>query len=374
MATDPGSRHLTRPFAAGAFGFAVVTTTADDRHIVEMLFSDLPEPPASDDPTTVFSLLRDDDGRGWSLDGPRLGIRASTTLDAALKFLLTAVNLCALDAEPEYLHLHAAAAIRDDRAVVIAAERDVGKTTTVAHLVARGWGFVTDETVRLSTTSDAVTGFPKPLSIKPGGHEVVAHLEAFTVPTGAGADGFGFVPVGASGATVARGGAPHLVILLRRPLGADTVNAPTSVSMHPADAVVALMQETLDAERFGNAAATLAELAAASHCSTLTVGTPSETAAEIEILFSRDPVEPLPVRMLPPSDAFSPGVVSVAVGDRTVVHDTTTGRIFALDEGAARVWSRLGGWSDDTDIDVDAPVIRPFVAQLRALGVLAGAA
>ena len=83
---------------------------------------------------------------------------------------------------------------------------------------------------------------------------------------------------------------------------------------------------------------------------------------------------PVEVSVLPRSDAFSPGVVSVAVGDRTVVHDTTSGRIFALDAGATRVWTQLGGWSVDPSIDVDGPVIEPFVAQLRALGVLAGAA
>jgi hypothetical protein len=37
------------------------------------------------------------------------------------------------------------------------------------------------------------------------------------------------------------------------------------------------------------------------------------------------------------------------------------------------VWSRLGGWSDDDDIDLDGPVIGTFVARLRALGLLAGA-
>ena len=348
MATTGSEVHTTGPFAAGAFAFAVATTSANDRQLVETLFSDLPEPNPSDRPCTVFSLLRQGDGGAWSLDGPRLGLRSSTTLDAALKFLLTAVNLCALDAEPEHLHLHAAAATQEGRAVVIAAPRDVGKTTTVAHLVARGWGFVTDETVRLSTTTDAVTGSPKPLSIKPGGHELVAHLGPWMVPAGAGADGFGFVPVGASGAPVTHGGVPHLVVILQRRSGDGTETGPAPVPLHPADAVVALMQEALDAERFGAAAARLAALAAASHCFKVTVGTPTETADAIETLFRLDPVDPVDpaaVSVLPPSDAISPGVVSVAVGDRTVVHDTTSGRIFALDEGAARVWSRLGGWS-----------------------------
>jgi hypothetical protein len=57
-----------------------------------------------------------------------------------------------------------------------------------------------------------------------------------------------------------------------------------------------------------------------------------------------------------------------------VVHDTASGQIFALDAGAARVWRQLGGWKVDEQVDVNGPVIASFVAQLRALGVLAGTA
>ena len=93
----------------------------------------------------------------------------------------------------------------------------------------------------------------------------------------------------------------------------------------------------------------------------------------IERHFDQPPVEAVPVEVLPASRAFSSGVVSVRLGDRTVVHDARTGRIFALDAGATRVWSRLGGWSADRELDLDGPVIAPFVARLRALGVLDGA-
>jgi hypothetical protein len=374
MAAASAERHTTRPFAAGAFEFEVATTGADDQRLVEAMFRDLPLPDPPERPLSIFSLLRARGG-GRVLDGPHVGNRSSTTLDAALKLLLTAVNLCALDAEPEHLHVHAAAATKAGRAVVVAAHRDVGKTTTVAHLATRGWGFVTDETVRLSVGTDDVTGFPKPLSIKPGGTASVTCLEPWMLPDGGdGPDGFRFVPMGATGAALAQGGAPHLVVLLRRPLDDGALAGPVPQRMHPADAVVGLMQETLDAERFGAAAARLAALAAASHCYELTTGTPEATADVIETLFALDPVDPVDVCVLPPSVAFNPGVVSVAVGDRTVVHDTSSGRIFALDAGGTRVWCRLGGWTVDDGIDVDGPVIAPFVAQLRALGVLVGVA
>src|SRR5262249_17552622 len=164
---------------------------------------------------------------------------------------------------------------------------------------------------------------------------------------------------------------PHLLILLQRPPGDAPIGAPETEALHPADAVVGLMQITFDAERFGSAAARLAGLAAVSHCYRLTIGSPADTADTIEELFALEPPAPLDVSVLPPSDAFSPGVVSVAIGDRVVVHSTGSGPILALDPGGTRVWRQLAGWSIDPELDVQGPVIRSFVAELRALGVVA---
>jgi hypothetical protein len=375
MVAGRGERHTTRCFTTGAFAFAVATSTPDDQHLVESLFRDVPAPNRDGQEIAEFSLLRNDPaGYSWTVGGTHAFDLPAPSLDIALQDLLAAVNLCSLDAEPEHLHLHAAMATLDDHGVIIAAERDTGKTTTVAHLVARGWSFVTDETVRLTTGSNKLSGFPKPLSIKPFGRQLVAHLEPWMIPPVDEHERFRFVPIGASGATLSDGGLPCVVVLLRRSWGDPSTVGAVAHRLHPADAVVALMQETLDAERFGAAAERLAVLAAATHCYELIRGTPGDTADEIERLVGLDPAEPMDVGVLPPSAAFNPGVVSVALGDRAVVHDEASGRILALDEGATRVWRQLGGWSVDPEIDIDGPVIRPLVAQLRALGVLAGAA
>lgn len=365
------SGQTTRTFAAGAFAFEVTTGYARDRSMVEFLFQDLP-PATGGENVAPFSLRRvTPSGELWRLAQPGVADQPAGKLAAALVRLMAAVNLGALDAEPGCLHLHAAAATNAGRVAVIAAERNTGKTTTVAHLVARGWGFMTDETVRLSPATSVVQGFPKPISIKPGGLQLVDHLEQWVIPPPGDGATFGFVPMGASGAEVVDGGRPHLVVLLRRP--PRGVAEPTSRRLDPADAVVALMQETLDAERFGAAAVRLAELAAMSHCYEVTAGTPEATADHIDALFDSAPVDPMPVTVLPSTEAVSPGVVTVAVGDRVVVHETASGRVFALDEAGAQVWRQIGGWGD-MEIDVEGPVVRRFVAQLRALGVLAGGA
>jgi hypothetical protein len=360
----------TRRFAAGAFVFEVATSNTNDAAIFEALFADLPEP-ASAGGVARFTARRSGDDE-WHVAGPRLEDQPILPLDGALTRLMSAVNVCALDADPSALHLHAACATKDGRAVVIAAERNTGKTTTVAHLVERGWVFVTDEMVRLGRDDELVAGFSKPISIKPGGFELLPHLEANAIPPGGSSDvfAFGFVPLGTSGAEIGRNGRPHLAVLLKRPDPQDQGAEPVVSPLHPADAVVSLMQQTLDAERYHDAAERLARLAAVSHCFTLSLGTPQASADAIDRLAALDPVAPLDVVVLPESAGVSEGVVSITIGTRAVVHDRSTGRIFALDEGATRVWLTLGGWESDPAIDLEGAVLGPFVSQLRGLGVL----
>jgi len=362
--------------SAGAFNFRVEVSHADDRAKIESFFLDLPNPPQGA-PCELIELVRSEqrDEHGeqqWTLAGPRLDDRPTVSFVGVLLRLMSAVNLSALDAEPGALHLHAAAAARDGRAVVIAAERNTGKTTTVSHLVKRGWSFITDETVRLTTDSPDVGGFPKPLSIKPGGLDLVPHLVAHAIPASVdGRPSFSFVPIGATGARVAASATPHLTVLLRRDPLAGGDAAPYSRRLRPADAVVALMQETLDAGRYGTAALRLAQLAVASHCYEVTCGSPEATADHLEELFSSPPAETVDVTLLPEGPNMAKDVVSVEIGDAIVVHAQSNGGIFALDSAAARIWRHVGGWNVDDAIDVAGPVVAPFVNQLRSLGVLA---
>lgn len=362
----------TRLFAAGPFCFTVATSTAEDRDLVERLFADLPQSDRTDPPDGCFVLTRDRTGGdiAWSLSGPRLEGQPKLSEVSALTRLMSAVNLCALDFDPGSLHLHAAAAARSGQAVIIAARRNTGKTTTVAHLVMQGWDFITDEMVALHPDKDEITGFPKPLSIKPDGGSRVRDLTQWMLPGGASdGDAFRYVPIGATGASVAAFAHPRLVVLLRRPDG-DVAAAASSRPLAPTDAVVALMQETLDATRYGASALRLARLAGSASCVEVTIGSPQDTARLIEHLFDEEPPERSEVSALEVSPAMAPGVVSVAIGDRIVVHDEGTGRIFALDDVASRVWRQLGGWNN-SGLDLDGPVIGAFVEGLRSMGVLA---
>ncbi len=224
----------------GAFVFTVTTSVTDDRDLIESLFRDMPEPGPSETQIAEYTILRSGaDGSAWTVVGPLLDEVMLSNLESVLSLLMGAVNRCGLDAEPEHLHLHAALATKEGRAVVIAAEAHTGKTTTVAHLAAHGWGFVTDENVRLSPGAAEVTGLSKPLSFKPGGLGLVQHLEPWLIPPiDDGPEDFRFVPISASGATVVEGGTPHVVVLLRRPPFATPGSGPNAHRLHPADAVL----------------------------------------------------------------------------------------------------------------------------------------
>lgn len=67
-----------------------------------------------------------------------------------------------------YLLMHAAAATTADVTVVLAADMESGKTTTVAGLLRSGFDYVTDEAVAVDPGSLRVSPFPKTLSVDPG--------------------------------------------------------------------------------------------------------------------------------------------------------------------------------------------------------------
>lgn len=370
-----GGGETTHLFKAGNLRFVFVTSNVEDRVLLESLFSDLrASSTGSDHEVAAFAFLRESANRPkWLVGGALVPANAPTDeLSTALAQLMAALNRAALDAQPECLHLHAAAAVRSGEAVVIAAKRNTGKTTTVATLLERGWDFLTDEMVALGSDTAEIRGFPKPLSIKPHGSAHVKHLASALVPSAVEKPDptFRFVAASADGAAVGTVGAPRLVVLLSRDEEKAAEPELGVQRLHPADAVVRLMQETLDAERYGPAAARLAALTAACLCFEVRAGTPQETADVIEELFALERPEAVPILELPASSILDPQVLTLVIDGRAVVHDLRSGHIFALDPAGTQVWEKLGGWEAHPLIDVTGPGVAPLVAQLDSLGVL----
>ncbi len=131
--------------------------------------------------------------------------------------------------------------------------------------------------------------------------------------------------MGATGATVVDGGRPRLVVILRRPCGIRRRAAHAQL-LHPADAVVALMQQTQDAERFGPAAVQLAALAASHALRRAHDGNPDrDRGRDRSAVPARRRRSRWRSRCSPRARRSAPASCRSAVGDRAVIHDANTG-------------------------------------------------
>jgi len=357
-------------YRADGLAFTVEADNASDDEMLGLLLHDLRSDAPVRPDAPVYKLSRlGPTARGWAIEGPRVDRYITDSLSDAIARLLAGLNVATLDASPRSLHLHAAAAAKDGQAVLIAAARHSGKSTTVANLIARGWSFMTDETVAIDDPP-FVRGVPRPLAVKPGGRQHIRMPIEFAWPEPSDDATGQYVPIGLSGVTICDRAPVSAVVLLRR--SSDPRDEPLVERLHPADAVVGLMQEALDAGRYGTEAVVrLAELAASATNVRLIRGNPERTVDAIVEVVEGPRSAPRQVRRFAPSEAVDPAVVSLSVDGRAVVHHIETGAILALDEPATRVWEVIGGWAAHEDIDLNGPVVAPFVQQLRDHRLLA---
>ena len=372
---------FTGTFRAGAATFVVECPSDRVRDAVEALLVDLAEHPSTDDPFVVS--LDADPTSDWVTIRGGEQVREPQPPESVLASLVTVVSRLALDAEPERLHLHCAALALHGRGVLISAPSGIGKSTLAAGMVLRGWTYVSDEAVGIESRSTTATGFAKPIVIKADGNDLLPELDAARVSL-AHDDHEWCVPASALDAAIAPETEPAVVVALQRSADGDTQAPPTASPLHAADAVVTLMGQTMDAERFGPDAVTVvAHLAARSRCVRLSVG-PLDAAVSLLAEAVASPHDPLDVHVFPPHgsqpDDVSPGwsvpaqVRSVMIGDRAVVHDTVGGSIVALDEAGTAVWQALHGeaphwWQPDALQQAD---IVHFLGQLAGYGLVAG--
>lgn len=80
------------------------------------------------------------------------------------------------DNEGKLLLLHASAMAKGDRAVLLAAPSESGKSTLAAGLLRAGFDYVTDELVAIDPDTGLIQPYPKPISIDKGSWEVLADL------------------------------------------------------------------------------------------------------------------------------------------------------------------------------------------------------
>jgi hypothetical protein len=155
--------------------------------------------------------------------------------------LVTHLTSLALESGRDGLLIHAAGLVRNGRAVVVVGPSGAGKSTfTLTALGTGRWDYLTDETVRFDLTTGSVTGFGKPIGLKPQGQPRFGHLDpvAAGLPDEYVGSQWLISPV-AAGAQPAREARPAALVFLQRDGGEPWLEA-----LHPAEAAVLVAEQS----------------------------------------------------------------------------------------------------------------------------------
>jgi len=277
--------RTTPQYRALDLAFTVRVMGDDLADYVEAIFSPLLAPPSDTRaavPHHVYSVL--DEGERYQrryavyFDGQPIVRTPSEPM--ALVYLLWHLNRAVVEASDRRLLLHAAAAEHQGAAVLLPAPMDAGKTTLVAGLTLRGFGYLTDEVVAIDPSTRRVDPFPKPLSIELGSWEVLAPLRP--APDARFArfsdEIWHVVPDAIRPGAAAGPSVPRVVVTPRYESGARTVIEP----MSRAEAVMMLAENAFNfASHKAAGLDTLAAVVRRCECYRLTTGSLDDACAAI---------------------------------------------------------------------------------------------
>lgn len=240
---------MTGVFRALDFVFSVSATDPPLQDAVDHVYDACR---VSGDATTQFTLLE----RGT--DTTKIVVfqndeRLVTTSDEALAlaYLIWQINQRAVAVSGARLLLHAAAASRGDRAVLLPAPSGGGKSTLVAGLVAAGFEYLTDDVCAVDGNGSCALPYPKPIAIAASAVHKLFDRPGAPVITGArnrfvGDDAF--LSAADLGGTVASGAVPaKLVVVPDYRAGATTRLEPLS----RAEAAVLLAEQSFNFNDLG---------------------------------------------------------------------------------------------------------------------------
>jgi hypothetical protein len=273
----------TRTFDAVGHRFAVRTTREglgrllDDAYAVHV---------TTEPPTHWYSVVDDLPGE-W----PHALLLAHDVLarsaDPAtiLGHLVWHVNQQVIAAEDRVL-VHAGAVAHGDRAVLLPAAMEAGKTTLVAGLLLRGYRYLSDEAAVIDPSTLQVLPYAKPLSVDPGSWPVLPGLRPQVLP-----DTVDYlarqwqVPIGAvPGGEVAAPSVARLLVFPTYRAGAATTVEP----VRRAEALLAVLRQTFHLHRAGgDKLDTLARVVEGTACYRLVSGDLVQACDAVEDLLDR---------------------------------------------------------------------------------------
>jgi hypothetical protein len=190
----------------------------------------------------------------------------------AIARLVWEVNRGVVEEARDRLLLHAAAAERDERIVLLVGSEGSGKSTLVTALVCSGLRYVTDETVAVDLPAATIAPYPKPIALH-GDSLVSLRAVCEAVPLAVETDvGEHLVPAQAiRGDAVAQpGGIARLLVLLSTYRPGRTTAAR---SIPRAEAAIALAEQAFNFRELGPGRLdVIAEVVRACDCYRLDVG------------------------------------------------------------------------------------------------------
>ena len=165
----------THPFEVRHRRFVIETNSEALARTVEARFADL----ASGGPVagyvTVYSVIRhgrQGDTHPWGVWRDGEPCETTITPGYVVPYILWELTRLLLESTPPGVPIHAAAAVRSGRALVLAGRSHAGKSTLAAWLTHRGWGFLTDEVAVLDLDRAEhawVHPFWRPIGVRHGG-------------------------------------------------------------------------------------------------------------------------------------------------------------------------------------------------------------
>jgi hypothetical protein len=166
---------VTQAFRGLEHTFEVATNDVAVRDFLDQIFVDLGDDGRGG--RARYELLRLSETRYLVRYQDRVVV-VTGRLDRALSVLLWHINAEVVRRSASHYPLvHAAAAVWNGSAVLLAAAPESGKTTTVAGLVQQaGFDYLTDEAVAIDHRTLLAQPYAKPLSIDRGSWGTLAHL------------------------------------------------------------------------------------------------------------------------------------------------------------------------------------------------------
>ncbi len=254
------------------------------------------------------------------------------SFDEMLEWLAWRVNSVSVATERSDLVLHAAAAARAGKAVVVTGASGVGKSTLGAALVVSGMAYMGDDTLLLAPSA-RLRSNPKPIGLDAASHATLARIAP---------DNTELRPEGGLVAPAALGGVVAADVAITASLVVRPVyvaGAPTRVrALSAADAAEMIADQSFNFATLGSAALrAVVDLACRVRAVEVEYGDLSGAVEAISVLL----LEPAPVgaeRLSTVADASRPDLEVEIVAGEALIWSSRTSELHHLSESATTVW------------------------------------